>query len=39
MAYVNSDANGRHGVFESSRLKATDVGRLYDALVRAEVSN
>lgn len=39
MAYVNSDANGRHGVFESSRLKATDVGRLYDALVQAEVSN
>lgn len=39
MAYVNSDANGRHGIFESSRLKATDVGRLYDALVRAEVSN
>lgn len=39
MAYVNSDANGRHGIFESSRLKATDVGRLYDALVQAEVSN
>ena len=39
MAYTNSDANGRHGIFESSRLKATDVGRLYDALVRAEVSN
>ena len=33
MAYVNSDANGRHGIFESSRLKATDVGRIYDALV------
>lgn len=39
MAYVNSDANGRHGIFESSRLKASDVGRLYDCLVRAEVSN
>lgn len=39
MAYTNSDANGRHGIFESSRLKATDVGRIYDALVRAEVSN
>ena len=32
MAYVNSDANGRHGIFQSSRLKATDVGRIYDAL-------
>ncbi len=39
MAYVNSDANGRHGVAQTSRLKATDVGRLYDALVRAEVNN
>lgn len=33
MAYVNNNANGRHGIFESSRLKATDVGRIYDALV------
>lgn len=32
MAYVNSNANGRHGIFQSSRLKATDVGRIYDAL-------
>ena len=27
-------AQGRHGVFESSRMKATVVGHLYDALVR-----
>ena len=39
MAYVNSDANGRHGIFESSRLKATDVGRLYDARVQATANN
>ena len=39
MAYTNSSSNGRKGVFESSRLKATDVGRLYDALVRASVNN
>lgn len=39
MAYVNSDANGRKGIFQSSRLKATDIGRLYDARVQAEVSN
>ena len=39
MAYVNSTAGERHGVFESSRLKATDVGRIYDCLVRASVNN
>lgn len=27
---------GRHGVFESSNLKSTDVGNLYDVLVRDE---
>jgi hypothetical protein len=32
MAFVNSNAKGRHGQFQSSRLKATDVGRIYDAL-------
>ena len=39
MAYLNSDANGRHGIFESSRLKATDVGRIYDARVQATANN
>lgn len=39
MAYVNSDANGRHGIFESSRLKATDVGRVHDAFVYNTVNN
>lgn len=27
---------GKHGMFESSRLKATDIGHLYDALVKAD---
>ena len=39
MAYTNSDSAGRKGIFQSSRLKASDVGRLYDALVRASVNN
>lgn len=35
MAFVNTDgaALGFHGLFESSRLKATDVGRIHDTLV------
>lgn len=38
MAFVNtSGANaGFHGLFESSRLKATDVGRIHDTLVVSE---
>ena len=41
MAYVNSTAAaaGFHGVFESSRLKATDVGRLHDTLVVSEATS
>lgn len=30
---VAQEAN-KHGVFESSRMKATDIGHIYDALVR-----
>ena len=35
MAFVNADAQkkGFHGCWESSRLKATDVGRIHDTLV------
>lgn len=35
MAFVDATAQskGVHGVFESSRLKATDVGRIHDTLV------
>lgn len=35
MAFVNTNgaAAGFHGLFESSRLKATDVGRIHDTLV------
>lgn len=36
MIYTNLSAveAKQHGMFESSRLKATDIGRIYDALVR-----
>lgn len=36
MAFVNTNGAelGFHGLFESSRLKATDVGRIHDTLVR-----
>lgn len=35
MAFVDATAAGKgfHGIFESSRLKATDVGRIHDTLV------
>ena len=38
MAFVNTNgaAAGFHGLFESSRLKATDVGRIHDTLVISE---
>lgn len=38
MIYTNLQARERelHGIFESSRLLATDVGDIYDALVRDE---
>ena len=38
MAFVNSNAAGRHGQFQSSRLKATDVGRIFDALMVEDAS-
>lgn len=39
--YTNKKAQdaGKHGMFRSSRLKATEVGRLYDVIVRDESSN
>ncbi len=39
--YVNEKAakEGMHGLFESSKLIATDVGRLHDVLVRDEDGN
>lgn len=41
MIYTNLKARERklHGIFESSRLLATDVGDLYDAVVRDGESN
>ena len=38
MAFVNTNGTnaGFHGLFESSRLKATDVGRIHDTLVVSE---
>ena len=38
MVYTNLEASnaGLHGMFESSRLESTDVGRLHDVLVRDE---
>lgn len=35
MVYTNSTATAKnlHGLFESSKLESTDVGRIYDALV------
>ena len=41
MAYVNTKAAaaGFHGIFESSRLESTDVGRIHDVLVRDESGN
>lgn len=39
--FVNSEAEsqGLHGIWESSNLKATDVGNLYDCLVRDAEGN
>lgn len=36
MIYTNLEANARelHGMFESSRLESTDVGRIHDVLVK-----
>lgn len=31
---LTENAVEKHGVFESSRMKATDIGRIYDALVQ-----
>ena len=41
MIYTNLKAveNGLHGMFESSLLLATDVGNLYDLVVRDESEN
>ncbi len=41
MAFVINDAaaKGFHGLFESSRLKATDVGRIHDTLVVSETTS
>lgn len=41
MAYVSTKAGnaGMHGIFESSRLESTDVGRIHDVLVRDESGN
>ena len=38
MIYTNLEASnaGLHGIFESSRLESTDVGRIHDVLVRDE---
>lgn len=33
---LTENAVEKHGVFESSRMKATDIGRIYDALVQDE---
>lgn len=37
MAFVDATAAGKgfHGIFESSRLKATDVGRIHDTIVES----
>lgn len=41
MIYTNltSREKNMHGLFESSALLATDVGNIYDALVRDESNN
>ena len=41
MVYTNLEASnaGLHGMFESSRLESTDVGRIHDVLVRDESGN
>lgn len=42
MVYTNLpavEAQKMHGMFESSRLESTDVGRIYDALVVDNMSN
>ena len=40
MVYTNQTVSGgTHGLFESSRIKSTDIGHLYDALVKDSEGN
>lgn len=40
MIYTNQTVKGgTHGLFESSRIKSTDIGHLYDALVKDSEGN
>lgn len=34
-----TDAKGKHGIFESSKLKATDVGKIFDLVFDEDVDN